>query len=72
MHCSCVDKDQTYKPNHTKSWRDRLKYGQKALVLCQCIYSVTLTLIHKFIFKAYCHDIFTNAILCSILLEEEA
>ena len=69
---SCVDKDQIYKPNHTKLWRDSLKYGQKSLILCQFIYSVTLTLTLKFLFKAYCHDILTNAILHSILLKEEA
>ena len=33
-------------------------------------YSVTLTL--KFLLKAYCHDILTNAMLCSIFLKEEA
>ena len=35
-------------------------------------YSVTLTLVLKFLFKAYCHDILTNAILLSIFLKEEA
>ena len=35
-------------------------------------YSVTLNLVLKFLFKAYCHDILTNAILLSIFLKEEA
>ena len=34
-------------------------------------YSVTLTLVLKFLFKAYCPDILTNAILLSIFLKEE-
>ena len=72
MHCSCVDKDHVYKPNHTKLLRDSLKYGRKSLILCQFIYSVTLTLSLKFLFKAYCHDILTNAILQSIFQKEEA
>ena len=72
MHCSCVDKDHTYKPNQTKLLRDNLKYGQKSLILCQFIYSVTLILPLKFLFKAYCRDILTNAILQSIFQMEEA
>ena len=47
-----------------------MKYGQKSRILCQNIYSVTLTL--KFLFKAYCRDILTNGILRSIFLKEEA
>ena len=34
--------------------------------------SVTLTLTLKFLFKAYCHNILTNAILHIIFLKEEA
>ena len=72
MHCSCVDKDHVYKSNHTKLLRDNLKYGRKSLILCQFIYSVTLTLSLKFLFKAYRHDILTNALLQSIFQKEEA
>ena len=72
MYCSCVDKDHIYKPNRTKLLRDNTKYWRKSLILCQSIYSVTLTLPLKFLFKAYCHDIVTNAILHSIFLKEEA
>ena len=56
----------------TGVWRDSLKYGRKSLILCQFIYSVTLTLTLNFLFKAYCHDILTNAKMCSIFLKEEA
>ena len=31
-----------------------------------------LDLVLKYLFKAYCHDILTNAILLSIFLKEEA
>ena len=72
MHCSCVDKDHVYKPNHTKLLRDNLKYGRKSLILCQFIYSVTLTLSLKFLFKTYYHDILTNAKLQSIFQKKEA
>ena len=58
--------------NQTKLWRNSLNYGRKSLILCQFIYSVTLTLTLKFLFKAYCHDILTNAILRNIFIKEEA
>ena len=46
------------------------KIWAKIAHLGQFIYSVTLTLTLnlKFLFKAYCHDILTNAILYSIFL----
>ena len=47
------------------------KIWAKIAHLGQFIYSVTLTLNLKFLFKAYCHDILTNAILHSIFLKEE-
>ena len=44
----------------------------KPRILCQFIYPVTLTLTIKYLLKACCHGILTNALLRSIFLKEEA